>query len=191
MKYEKNGFTFLELLFVVLLLALLVIIAYPSILNAYLKAQKDTFLIEAKDIYGKSETKYASALVNGKKLSIITDTDETSSLDYGEGKIKYCVRLSNEGKVLSIKVSKGDYYLEGDTNFLNTATFETIKYGDFFDKFNCEYVLDEGDIRVEPTLKEIKADEKYLNAIKYLGIAFVVVIVIGLITSNKNRRTAA
>lgn len=191
MKYEKNGFTFLELMFVMVLLALLVIMAYPYIFNSYLKAQKDTFLIEAKDIYGKSEAKYASELVKGKKLSTITDSDERSTLNYGEGKIKYCVRLSNEGNVLSIKVSKGDYYLEGDTSFLNTAVFETIKYGDFFDKFSCNYQFDEKDVRVEPTLKEIKSNEKYLTAIKLVGVAFIVVIVVGLITSNKNRRTAA
>ena len=112
MKCEKNGFTFIELLFVALLLALLVIIAYPSILNAYLKAQKDTFLIEAKDIYGKSETKYASSLVNGKKLSTITDTDEISSLDYGEGKIKYCVKLSI-GKKNSHTSCTGGGYMTG------------------------------------------------------------------------------
>ena len=190
MKCEKNGFTFIELMFVMVLLALMVIIAYPYVLNSYLKAQKDTFLIEAKDIYSKAETKYASELVNGKKLSLITVSNE-SSLDYGEGVIKYCVRLSNIGKVTGIKVAKGDYYLEGDNNFLNTAKFETIKYGDFFEKFNCDYVFDENDVRVEPTLKEIKADEGYINAFKYLGIAFIVVIIVGLITSNKNRRTVA
>ena len=66
-----------------------------------------------------------------KKLSVITDSGE-NSLDYGEGVIKYCVNLSNDGKVTGIKVAKGDYYLEGDNNFLNTAAFETIKYGEFF-----------------------------------------------------------
>ena len=190
MKCEKNGFTFIELMFVMVLLALMVIIAYPYILNSYLKAQKDTFLIEAKDIYKKAETKYASELVKGKKISVITDSSE-NSLDYGEGVIKYCVNLSNDGKVTGIKVAKGDYYLEGDNNFLTTAVFETIKYGEFFEKFNCDYVFDESDIRIEPTLKEIKADEKYLNTFKYLGIAFIVVVIIGLITSNKNRRTTA
>ena len=190
MKCEKNGFTFIELMFVMVLLALMVIIAYPYILNSYLKAQKDTFLIEAKDIYKKAETKYASELVKGKKISVITDSSE-NSLDYGEGVIKYCVNLSNDGKVTGIKVAKGDYYLEGDNNFLTTAVFETIKYGKKKEKFNCDYVFDESDIRIEPTLKEIKADEKYLNTFKYLGIAFIVVIVIGLITSNKNRRTTA
>lgn len=190
MKCEKNGFTFIELMFVMVLLALMVIIAYPYVLNSYMKAQKNTFLIEAKNIYGKSETKYASELVNGKKLSVITDSSEFS-LDYGEGVIKYCVNLSNDGKVTGIKVAKGDYYLEGDNSFLKTATFETIKYGDFYEKFNCDYVFDENDIRPEPTLKEIKADDGYLKTFKYLGIAFIVVVVIGLITSSKNRRTTA
>ena len=54
---SKKGFTFIELLFVMVLLALMVIIAYPYVLNAYLKAQKDTFLTESKAVYRKSVEK--------------------------------------------------------------------------------------------------------------------------------------
>ncbi len=191
MKSSKNGFTFIELMFVMVLLALLVILAYPYILNAYLKAQKDVFIIESKEIYNKAEEKYASALVKGKRLSTITDAKEEASLNYGEGKIKYCVHLTPEGYVRDIKVVKDNFYLEGKTDFLSTAKFETVKYGEIFDKFNCDYELAETDLRVEPTLKEIKSNEDYLNAIKFIGITFIVVIVVGLITSNKNRRSVA
>lgn len=184
---SKKGFTFIELLFVMVLLALMVIIAYPYILNAYLKAQKDTFLTESKAVYRKSVEKYASQLVNNKKLSTISNDIAESDLGYGDA-LQYCVHMTNDGYVKDIKVTNGTYYIEGLNDFVDKGTLETIKYGEF-NKFNCDYVLDENDIQEEPTLKEIKADEGYMTAIKVLGISFVVVIVLGLFVSNKNRRT--
>lgn len=184
---SRKGFTFIELLFVMVLLALMVIIAYPYVLNAYMKAQKDTFLTESKAVYRKSVEKYASQLVNNKKLSIISNDIEESDLGYGDS-LDYCVHMTNDGYVKDIKVTNGKYYIEGLNDFIDKGTLETIKYGEF-DKFNCDYVLDEKDIQPEPTLKEIKADEGYMTAVKALCIGFVVVIVIGLFVSNKNRRT--
>lgn len=184
----KKGFTFIELLFVMVLLALMVIIAYPYVLNSYIKAQKDTFLTESKAIYRKSVEKYASQLVNNQRLSTIANGDENSDLGYGE-EIEYCVHMTSDGYVKDIKVTNGKFYVEGVQDFLDKGTLETIKYGEF-DKFDCNYVLNEDDIEVEPTLKEIKADEGYLTAIKVLCVGFVVIIVIGLFVSNKNRRTS-
>ncbi len=185
---SKKGFTFIELLFVMVLLALMVIIAYPYVLNAYLKAQKDTFLTESKAVYRKSVEKYASQLVNNKKLSTISNDIAEADLGYGET-LQYCVHMTNDGYVKDIKVTNGTYYIEGVNDFIDKGTLETIKYGEF-DKFNCDYILDEKDIQAEPTLKEIKADEGYLTLIKVLCISFVVVIVLGLFVSSKNRRTA-
>ena len=184
---SKKGFTFIELLFVMVLLALMAIIAYPYILNAYLKAQKDTFLTESKAVYRKSVEKYASQLVNNKRLSIISNDIAEADLGYGDT-LDYCVHMTSDGYVKEIKVTNGTYYIEGVNDFLDKGTLETIKYGEF-NEFNCDYILNEADIQVEPTLKEIKADERYMTAIKALGIGFVVVIVLGLFVSNKNRRT--
>jgi prepilin-type N-terminal cleavage/methylation domain-containing protein len=185
---SKKGFTLIELMFVMVLLALMVIIAYPYILNAYLKAQKDTFLTESKAVYRKSVEKYASQLVNNKRLSTISNDIAEADLGYGDA-LQYCVHMTSDGFVKDIKVTNGKYYIEGLNDFLDKGTLETIKYGEF-DKFVCNYVLNEDDIEVEPTLKEIKADEGYLTTIKVLCVGFVVIIVIGLFVSNKNRRTS-
>ena len=127
MKNSKSGFTFIELMFVMLLLALLAIISYPYVINSYNKSDKKTFLIEAKNIYTKSEAKFASELLKGNKLYTITESDPKSSLNYGEGVIKYCVNLASDGKVTSIKVAKANYYAEGNVNFLDEIKLETVK----------------------------------------------------------------
>lgn len=189
MRNDKKGFTLIELMFVMVLLAIMVIIAYPYVLNSYKKAQKDTFLTEAKSVYRRSKEKYSTDAYNGNKsYKTITDSD-ASSLNLSNSEIKYCVHLTDKGNVIDIRVTNGKYYVEGLEDFLSTGTLETVKYGDF-SKFSCDYVLDEADIQVEPTLKEIRADEGYMTAIKWIGIAFIVTVIAGLITSNKNRRYA-
>ncbi len=55
MKKINNGFTLVELLAVIAILAILVIIALPNVLNMYNRAQKQTFLTEAKKVYSESE----------------------------------------------------------------------------------------------------------------------------------------
>ena len=88
-------------------------------------------------------------------------------------------------------VVKGKYYLEGGNDFSNVAKVENVKYGEMFDKFNCDYQLDEKDLVEEPTTETIKKDERYLNSMKIVGIAFVVVIVLGLISKRKSKKITA
>ena len=45
---SRKGFTLVELLAVIAILAILVIIALPNVINMYNRAQKQTFLTEAK-----------------------------------------------------------------------------------------------------------------------------------------------
>ena len=52
---NNNGFTLVELLAVISILAILVIIALPNVINMYTKAQKEAFLTEAKKVYSESE----------------------------------------------------------------------------------------------------------------------------------------
>lgn len=187
---KKNGFAIIELMFVLIILAFIFVFISPYVINTYLNAQKDTFVVEAKNIYSKASEKYAAELVFGKKYLTITDTDE-SSLKYGEGKIKYCVHMTPDGYVQDIKVVKGKYYLEGGSDFTKIAKVENIKYGEMFDKFSCDYQFDEKDLVEEPTPETMRKDERYVKAMKIIGIAFVIVIVLGLISKRKSRKISA
>ena len=70
---NKKGFTLVELLVVMILLAILALLAYPKILNAYRQSQKNLFLTESKNIYGLCTDEYAASLMkpNGKKKNNI------------------------------------------------------------------------------------------------------------------------
>ncbi len=103
---NKKGFTLVELLAVIAILAILVIIALPNVINMYNKAQKETFLTEAKKVYSESEKKFISNSISNKQTKIINSEDSTK-LDMTGKKLQYCVILNNSGKVTSMKVSNG------------------------------------------------------------------------------------
>ena len=184
---NKKGFTLVELLVVMILLAILALLAYPKILNAYRQSQKNLFLTESKNIYGLCTDEYAASLMkpNGKKKTNINFDDDTA-LKTVDDSFKYCVKLDDTGHVTDIKVATDTYYIEGATDF-NNSTLNNIKYGDF-QKFDCKYELKEEDFKEEPTIETIKSSGKYKNAVKYLLIAFGISVVLSLIVGRKVRR---
>jgi hypothetical protein len=151
-----------------------------------LKSQKDAFLTEAKTIFRKSSEKFGSELVKNNKVNVIS-SDGKITLDLGNPDLKYCVNLTNEGNVVDIKVTNGVYYVEGKSSFLDDGKYETVKYGDFNSKFNCSYIFSDDDTLPEPSLKDIRGDERYLNAVKIIGIAFVITVILGLIVRARNK----
>ena len=49
---NKRGFTLVELLAVIAILAILVIIAMPNIMGLFKTARKNSFMVEARTLYG-------------------------------------------------------------------------------------------------------------------------------------------
>ena len=90
------------------ILAILVIIALPNVINMYNSARKETFLTEAKKIYTESEKKFISSSISGSPTKVINSEDNTK-LDMTGKKLKYCIILNNSGKVKSMKVSNGQW----------------------------------------------------------------------------------
>ena len=133
---NKKGFTLVELLAVIAILAILVIIALPNVINMYNKAQKETFLTEAKKIYTEAEKKYISSSIKGDTVKTISSEDD-SKLDMTGEKLQYCVILNNSGKVTDIKVSNGKWVaslIDGKT--VDELTIDDLKDGNL-DGYEC------------------------------------------------------
>ena len=90
-------------MFVMVLLALLVILAYPYILNAYLKAQKDVFIIESKEIYNKAEEKYYKKLNPLYSLNWISDNEFNLYLNDIKQNMNYKIEEEYDDKVEKAK----------------------------------------------------------------------------------------
>lgn len=184
---SKKGFSLVELLLVMVILAILALLVYPTILDLYKNSQKNFFLTESKNIYGLATDKYRAEIMNNKKITRISSDEGSESLKNFSDKYKYCVDLDREGYVSKIMVTDGVYYVEGGKDFENSGTREDIKYGTFTE-FSCDYVLKDEDLLVEKSVKDIRADADYKNALKYLLIAFGVTVVLSLIFGRKSGR---
>ena len=133
---NKKGFTLVELLAVIAILAILVIIALPNVINMYNKAQKETFLTEAKNVYRESEKVYLSNAISGKTTKIINSKD-SSKLDMTGSKLQYCVILNNSGKVTDMKVSNGKWVASlKDGKTVEDLTIDDLEDGNL-DGYNC------------------------------------------------------
>ena len=134
---NKKGFTLVELLAVIAILAILVIIALPNVINMYNKAQKETFLTEAKNVYRESEKVYLSNAISGKKTKVI-NSEDSSKLDMTGSKLQYCVILNNSGKVTDMKVSNGKWVASlKDGKTVEDLTIEDLEDGNL-DGYNCK-----------------------------------------------------
>ena len=108
---KNKGFTLVELLAVIAILAILVIIALPNVLKMFNDAKKNSFLTEAKTLYGEVSKKYISENMKGNKLTYISSEDDTK-LEMTGRDLQYCVLLNTDGSVKSMKVSNGEWIAE-------------------------------------------------------------------------------
>ncbi len=115
---NKKGFTLVELLAVIAILAILVIIALPAVLRMFTQARIDTFENEVKTIYRTAQQNYLLDNMSnpGGKIAYtnseetIEEVDTVKELNItGNSSLKYYILMSNEGKVLTIRVTNGTY----------------------------------------------------------------------------------
>lgn len=181
---SKKGFSLLELLFVMILLAIMVLIAYPQIINRYNYTKKSSFLTEAKAIINESNKKYSTEHMKGNNVNFIAYNTDVK-LDLINNNLKYCVNLEDKGTVKYVKVSDGEYFVEGSGDYINKSNIDIVKRG-IFDDFDCDYIFNEKDLIDDEPLESISSDE-YFKIFKILAIAFVVAL-LGSLLFRKNSR---
>ena len=153
---NRNGFTLVELLAVIAILAILVIIALPNVINMYNRAQKQTFLTEAKKVYSESEKKYLSNAISGNKTKVI-NSEDSSKLDMTGKKLRYCVILNNNGKVTDMKVSNGKWVASLKGKTIDDLTIDDLEDGNL-DDYECGEVATDESCFTYKTATEGKED---------------------------------
>ena len=93
---KKNGFTLVELLAVIVILAIILVIAVPQIMNTIKDARKGSFESSAKLIASNAETYWLTKQTLGETLPTTADCADLASLsaDYGT----CTVTIDNAGK---------------------------------------------------------------------------------------------
>ena len=93
---KKNGFTLVELLAVIVILAIILVIAVPQIMNTIKDARKGSFESSAKLIASNAETYWLTKQTLGETLPTAAACADLASLsaDYGT----CTVTIDNAGK---------------------------------------------------------------------------------------------
>lgn len=135
----KKGFTLVELLAVIAILSILVIIAIPNVIGLYMKSKKEVFVTEVKNVYKKVEETYISSKFKNEPIYRINSEDD-SKLDLSGKRLKYCIILNNDGKVLFLNASDGKYNIEiGKNQSFEDLKQENVKDGSL-DDFDCKSI---------------------------------------------------
>lgn len=128
---NNKGFTLVELLGVIIIVALLLVIAMPEITEIVEKSEKNTFLGEAQGVYRAVKIK---TLDNGG--SSVINSKGSIKLDMNGNDLDYCIVLNSDTSISSITVSNGKYIIEGDNNFMSLDV-SSVREGNM-NSFVCE-----------------------------------------------------
>ena len=144
---KNKGFTLVELLAVIAILAILVIIALPNVLRMFNDAKKNSFLTEAKTIYGEAGKKYISDSItspgNNEHVYCKSKTDSLNPLSLSGRGINYYIKTDSNGNVNTIVVWDDTRYIaKKDSKIDVTSLTESKDITDNIKNATCDNILE-------------------------------------------------
>ena len=126
---KKKGFTLVELLAVIAILALLVLLVLPRVIKLYKQSQKNSFLVECKEIIETAKKQWFNEHASNPSEKVYSRcNDGTCSvvLDMtGRENIEYYVKLNQKGEIQKVYITDGVYqYIEDNGEILNNINAE-------------------------------------------------------------------
>lgn len=101
---KKNGFTMIELLAAISIMAILAIVAVPRFLELYKNALKNTFNDELNIIIRTAGQKYVLNWGTPQTFS-----NSSNPLELTDNNIEYCISIDANGKVTTFKATNGKF----------------------------------------------------------------------------------
>lgn len=144
---NRKGFTLIELIAVVVIMAIIALLATPNIIGLLENGKKEEFVADAKEFISKASYQYRSEKFNNdqnkpksyklEEINGVTDDDlvgpwgkeyskdDGVSIDYNNGTITYKITLTTDDK--SHKTYKFDGVKKEDINIDNITVTEKGK----------------------------------------------------------------
>ena len=164
---NNKGFTLVELLAVIAILAILVIIALPNVLKMFNDAKKNSFLTEAKTVYGEAGKKYISDNItspgNNEHIYCKSKTDSLNPLSLSGRGINYYIKTDSNGNVNTIVVWDDTRYVaKKDSKIDITSLTESKDITDNIKNATCENIVE-----VVGLVDKIKPEYKVTGSVTF------------------------
>ena len=164
---NNKGFTLVELLAVIAILAILVIIALPNVLKMFNDAKKNSFLTEAKTVYGEAGKKYISDNItspgNNEHIYCKSKTDSLNPLSLSGRGINYYIKTDSNGNVNTVVVWDDTRYLaKKDSKIDVTSLTESKDITDDIKNATCENIVE-----VVGLVDKIKPEYKVTGSVTF------------------------
>ena len=126
---KKKGFTLVELLAVIALLAILMLLVMPNILKMFQKGKKDAFKVQVENVIRIAESQKQTDTMAGINLAIYCDKvhDECPKLDVSDSDLKYVVKFDADGLATSVAAQNSNFC------YVNTTDVTDIDIDDFIE----------------------------------------------------------
>lgn len=122
---NKKGFTLVELLAVIAILAILMLMVTPNILKLFVSGQEDAFSSVVQTVWKAAEQDFFNNSVAGQKpgpycYEAVEGKAQTLTLSGKNKKLKYYVKMDAEGDISEVKVATDAFYYDST----DTANFD-------------------------------------------------------------------
>ena len=125
---DKKGFTLVELLAVIALLAFLAVLVMPNAFSSVREAKKNAFITEAKTVFQEATNKYTQERTEGNRINLVSNEDAggTELKLNSEKDLKYTLRLDKKGNVTSYKIYNDEFCVAGTSSEVDDVSYENL-----------------------------------------------------------------